>query len=77
MFGVKANGSYGAQHGNDDTLMSCVTISEFLQTIDYADFVEELLDVIEDEMHTEMEQILYKDQDIDGDLQYDIYDLLK
>lgn len=76
MFGVKANGSYGAQHGNDDTLMSCVTITEFLSTVDYADFIEELLDVIEENIHNEMEQILYKDQDIDGDLQYDIYDLL-
>jgi len=76
MFGVKANGSYGAQHGNDDTLMTCVTISEFLSTVDYADFIEEILDFIDEDLHSSMEKILYKDQDVDGDMQYDIYDLL-
>lgn len=76
MFGTLHNGSYGAQHGNDDTLMTCVTISEFFQTVDYADYIEELLDYIDENLHNEMEKILYKDQDVDGDLQYDIYDLL-
>ena len=76
MFGTLPNGSYGAQHGNDDVVMTCVTISEFLQTVDYADFIEELLDHIDEELHDHMENILYKDSNTDGDMQFDIYDLL-
>ena len=76
MFGTLVNGSYRAQHGNDDTLMTCVTITEFFLTVDYADFFEEVLDHIDEELHNYMEKILYKDQNTDGDLQYDIYDLL-
>ena len=76
MFGTLSNGSYGAQHGNDDTLMTCVTITEFFLTVDYADFIEEVLDHIDEDLHNYMEKTLYKDQNIDGDLQYDIYDLL-
>jgi len=56
--------------------MTCVTITEFFLTVDYADFIEEVLDHIDEELHNYMEKILYKDQNTDGDLQYDIYDLL-
>jgi hypothetical protein len=76
MFGVMRNGSYGGQHGNDDVVMTCVTMSEFFGTTDYADMVEELLDVIDESLHNKMESVLYKDFEGDGDLQYDIYDLL-
>ena len=76
LFGTLRNGSYGAQMGNDDTIMTCITGTEFFGTSDYADYVEELLDIIEPEKHLLMERILYKDNDIQGDLQYDIYDLL-
>jgi hypothetical protein len=76
LFGTLRNGSYGAQMGNDDTIMTCITATEFLGTSDYADYVEELLDIIDPEKHLLMERILYKDNDIQGDLQYDIYDLL-
>lgn len=76
LFGTLKNGSYGAQMGNDDTIMTCITATEFFGTSDYADYVEELLDLIEPEKHLLMERILYKDNDVQGDLQYDIYDLL-
>lgn len=76
LFGTLKNGSYGAQMGNDDTIMTCITATEFFTTSDYADYVEELLDVIEPEKHQLMEKVLYKDSDVQGDLQYDIYDLL-
>tara|TARA_R110000772_G_scaffold65904_3_gene147082 strand:+ start:701 stop:2530 length:1830 start_codon:yes stop_codon:yes gene_type:complete len=76
MFGTLPNGSYGGQHGNDDVIMTCVTITEFLLTTDYADMVEELLDYIDPEIYAKMEQELYRDSDIEGDMQYDIYDLL-
>lgn len=76
LFGTLKNGSYGAQMGNDDTIMTCITATEFFGTTDYADYVEELLDIIEPEKHALMEKILYKFNDTEGDLQYDIYDLL-
>ena len=62
---------------NDDVIMTCITATEFFNTTDYADFVEELLDFIDPGLHDEMENILFKDNDQAGDLQYDIYDLLK
>lgn len=76
LFGTVKNGSYAAQMGKDDTIMTCITATEFFGTTDYADYVEELLDVIEPEKHDLMEKILYKDNDVQGDMQYDIYDLL-
>ena len=77
LFGTLPNGSYGAQMGNDDVIMTCITATEFFNTTDYADFIEELLDFIDPDLHDEMEKILFKDNDQAGDLQYDIYDLLK
>lgn len=77
VFGKLKNGSYGAQMGNDDTIMTVITATEFFGTTDYADFVEELLDSIDPMLHDHMETVLYKDVDDAGDLQYDIYDLLK
>ena len=76
LFGTLKNGSYGAQMGNDDTIMTCITATEFFQTSDYADYVEELLDIIPREKYKIMEETLYKDLDVEGDLQFDIYDLL-
>ena len=76
LFGIVKNGSYGAQMGNDDSIMTCITATEFFTTVDYADYVEELLDIIEPEKHELMEKILYKNNETSGDLQYDIYDLL-
>jgi hypothetical protein len=61
MFGTMKNGSYGGQHGNDDVIMTMVTITEFFSTTDYADMVEELLDVIDESIHEKMEAVLYKD----------------
>jgi hypothetical protein len=77
VFGKLKNGSYGAQMGHDDTIMTAITATEFFGTTDYADFVEELLDVIDPTLHDHMETVLYKDVEDAGDLQYDIYDLLK
>ena len=77
LFGTLSNGSYGAQMGHDDVIMTAITATEFFNTTDYADFVEEALDFIDLEIHNKMESILFKDNDTEGDLQYDIYDLLK
>lgn len=76
-FGKLANGTYGGQTGNDDLAMSSINCSEFLNTVDYADFIEELLDIIENPSHDYMEEKLYRGgEKTDGDLHYDIYELL-
>jgi len=76
LFGIVRNGSYGAQMGNDDAIMTCITASEFFGTVDYADYVEEILDIIEPEKHNLMEKVLYKDSNHQGDMHFDIYSLL-
>jgi hypothetical protein len=76
VFGSLKNGSYGAQLGHDDIIMSCVNGTEFFNTTAYADYVEELLDIIPHETVTVMEDILFRDNTNSGDLQYDIYDII-
>ena len=76
-FGTLPSGNYGGQMGNDDLAMTCINATEFMNTVDYADYVEELLDRIDQSIHNKMEETLYKDRDSsDGNLHYDIYDLL-
>tara|TARA_R110001592_G_scaffold192795_4_gene439738 strand:+ start:7109 stop:8929 length:1821 start_codon:yes stop_codon:yes gene_type:complete len=76
-FGTLPSGSYGGQMGNDDLAMTCINATEFMNTVDYADYVEELLDRIDPGIHKKMEDVLYKDKDLgEGNLHYDIYDLL-
>jgi hypothetical protein len=76
LFGGLKNGSYGAQMGNDDIIMTGITATEFFNTTDYADYIEELLDFIDPEKYKLMETTLYQQNDSAGDMQYDIYDLI-
>ena len=62
--------------GHDDLAMSSIISTEFFNTTSYADSVEELLDIIDPDIHDHMELTLYKDSQEQGDLNYDIYDLL-
>ena len=76
-FGTLPNGSYGGQMGNDDLAMTCINATEFMNTVDYADYIEELLDKIDKSIYKKMEDVLYKDKELgEGNLHYDIYDLL-
>jgi hypothetical protein len=77
LFGKGRTGGYAAQMGHDDVIITAITATEFLNTTDYADYIEELLDTIDESLHAEMERVLYQDTDAQGDLQFDIYDLLK
>lgn len=76
LFGTLKNGNYGAQMGHDDIIMTAITATEFFGTTDYADYIEELLDIIDSEKHSLMEEVLYKENDVQGDLQFDIYSLI-
>ena len=76
LFGTLPNGSYGSQMGHDDLAMSSILSTEFFNTTQYADTVEEMLDIIDPELHDFMERVLYKDNTEQGDLNYDIYDII-
>jgi frataxin-like iron-binding protein CyaY len=55
--------------------MSSINACEFLTTIDFTEYVEELFDLIDDKIQDEIEAIL--DRDLKGgNLNYDIYDLV-
>lgn len=76
-FGRTPSGSYIGQMGHDDHVMTCVSVTEFFSTIDCSDYIEEILDVIDDSIHDEMEEALNKNnKDGDGNVYFDIYDLL-
>lgn len=75
-FGKTTSGGYGGQLGNDDLAMSSIISTEFLTTTDFSDFVEELLDIIDQDVVKKMEEILYSESDGDGDTDFDIYSLV-
>jgi hypothetical protein len=55
--------------------MTSINASEFLNTIDFTEYVEELFDLIDTGVQDEIETIL--DRDLKGgNLNYDIYDLV-
>ena len=56
--------------------MSSIISTEFLTTTDFSDFVEELLDIIDQDVVKKMEEILYSESDGDGDTDFDIYSLI-
>ena len=74
-FGKMANGRYSGQNGNDDLVMTGVNASEFLNTVDFTEYVEELYDFIDEAVQAEIENILERDLR-GGNLNYDIYDLV-
>lgn len=76
VFGSLKGGSYGAQLGHDDIIMSCVNATEFFNTTAYADYIEEILDLIPVETFNAMEDVLFKDNSSSGDMQFDIYDII-
>ena len=74
-FGLLPNGTYAGQSGHDDLIMTSINASEFLNTIDFTEYVEELFDLIDTGVQDEIEAIL--DRDLKGgNLNYDIYDLV-
>lgn len=74
-FGKLPNGSYAGQLGNDDLIMTSINSSEFMFTLDFSDFVEELYDIIDDKIQEKIDAILEQDSK-GGNLNYDIYDIV-
>ena len=71
-------GTYAAQRGHDDRIMSSILTSEFLNTTDYADLIEEFADTIEDqEWLNKTDEILERTApEGDGAMDYNIYDIV-
>ena len=74
-FGKMPNGTYAGQLGNDDLIMSCINSTEFLTTIDFSEFAEEIWETTEEDIQEEIENVLEHDSR-GGHLNYDIYDII-
>ena len=72
MFSRNANGSYSAQSGNDDIIMTSVTASAFFETLDYYEIIEEYFDHMEDSKQKKIDGIL----DSSGDDSDNLYDMM-
>jgi hypothetical protein len=71
-----ASGSYGAQRGTDDLIMSAANVGTAFETLDYADYAEELFDLLDEKIQDSITEILDNNAGADGNLNYDIYDSL-
>jgi len=74
-FGKLPNGSYSGQLGNDDLIMTCINSSEFFNTLDFADFAEEIYDTIDLNSQLKIDKVLENDSK-GGNLNFEIYDIV-
>ena len=74
-FGKMLNGTYAGQLGNDDLIMSCINSTEFLTTLDFSEFAEEIWETTGEGTQEEIENILEQDSR-GGHLNYDIYEII-
>jgi len=74
-FGKNHNGHYTGMTGHDDAFMTCVNVGEYLKTIDFFEFVDELFDESPIEFQNKVDEILDNDTQ-GGSLEYDIYELV-
>jgi hypothetical protein len=72
MFSRNSNGSYSAQSGNDDIIMTSVTASAFFETLDYFEIIEEYYDYMESSKQKKIDGIL----DSSDDDSENIYDMM-
>jgi hypothetical protein len=71
MFSRNPNGSYSAQTGNDDIMMTVVTGSSFFDTVDFSEIVEEYFDNIDSSIQNMIENIV--DDSGDDSNEYDFF----
>jgi hypothetical protein len=69
------NGVYAGQLGNDDLIMTCINSTEFLTTVDFSEFAEEIYEIIPEGIQHQIEKILEQDSR-GGHLNYDIYEII-
>ena len=75
MFSRNENGTYSAQTGNDDLMMTVVNATSFFDTVDYSETVEELFDYIEGIYKEKIEETLEISGNLSGD-SFNIYDIV-
>lgn len=68
-FSRNDNGTYSAQSGNDDCMMTCVTASSFFDTLDFSEIVEEYYDSIDPGIQNKIDGILdFEGSEDEGDV---------
>jgi hypothetical protein len=72
LFSRNPNGTYSAQAGNDDIMMTVVNISSFFDTLDFIEIVEEYYDFLDKNLQKEMDDIL-DDDSIADDSMFDFF----
>lgn len=71
LFSRNQNGTFSAQTGHDDIMMTVINSSSFFETLDFSEIVEELYDFVDEDKQGIIEDLLEK-QKSDDDL-YDIF----
>ena len=74
-FSRNPNGSYSAQSGNDDCIMSCITASSFFDTLDFIEIVEELFDNIDTDTQKLIDKMI-ESSDTGDSSDYSTYDYI-
>ena len=64
-FSRNPNGTYSAQSGNDDCMMTCVTASSIFDTLDFVEIVEELFDTLDTDIQSRIDSTIEKEDDED------------
>jgi hypothetical protein len=67
-------GSYAAQSGNDDSIMTCVNVCSIFDTSDYTEIIEEYFDFLDDDIRDQINTVL-DDNDVERD-SFNIYEIL-
>jgi hypothetical protein len=62
-FSRNQNGTYSAQTGNDDCIMTCVNVSSFFDTLDYTEIIEEMFDELGKKKQKMIDDILEGDEE--------------
>jgi hypothetical protein len=70
-FSRNPNGSYSAQSGNDDCIMTCVSASSFFETLDFMEIVEDIFDDLDSSVQKRIDEMLDFDDENNGDSMYD------
>lgn len=72
LFSRNPTGTYSAQTGHDDIIMTAVSVSSFFDTLDFSDIVEEFFEQLDQEKIDKIEQILDESGEDLGEI-YDIF----
>lgn len=72
MFSRRTNGTFSAQTGNDDIIMSSITASGIIDTLDFIEITEELYDTLPEHIQKKLDKLQEKFEKFNDDV-YDIF----